>query len=94
MFKRIVIAAVIAAALALPASASANTTFLPPFESAPRTTHIVTTSAAVPAVPGESSGFAWGDAGVGAAAALLLVGTTGLLVLVSRRRRGTTGSLT
>lgn len=97
MLKRIVITAVLAAALTVPAGAAATTNFLPPLDPAtapPRTTYVATTSAAVPSGLSESSGFNWGDAALGAAATLVLVGTTGLLVLVGRRRQRTTGSLT
>jgi hypothetical protein len=98
MFKRIVVAtAVLAAALALSAGASADTHFLPPLDPAtapPRTTYVATTTAAVPAVSSESTDFAWGDAALGAAAALVLVGTASLIVVVGRRRQRTTGSLT
>jgi hypothetical protein len=98
MFKRIVVATVVlAAGLALSGGASANTHFLPPLDPAtapPRTTYIATTTAAVPAIPSESTDFAWGDAALGAGAALVLVGTAGVVVLVGRRRQRPTGSLT
>ncbi|HEX4729854.1 MAG TPA: hypothetical protein VH299_01220 [Solirubrobacterales bacterium] len=94
MLKRTAGALIVAAALAVPASASANTDFLPPISPAtapPRTTYVVagTPTALAPSVIASgdgSEGFDWGDAGIGAAAALAFTAAGGAVVFTRRRR--------
>lgn len=92
MVKRLLVYLIVGGALVLPASASANTDFLPPISpaTAPPRTHYVAyvPSAGIAKVQATTSsgGFDWGDAAIGAAVAL---GACGLgAALLSRRRPG------
>jgi hypothetical protein len=90
--KRLFAYLIVGGLLALPASAAANTDFLPPISpaTAAARTHYVAyaPSAVIGKVPtaASSNGFDWGDAAIGAAIAL---GACGLAAaVVSRRRPG------
>jgi hypothetical protein len=90
--KRLLVYLIVGGALVLPASASANTGFLPPISpaTAPARTHYIAYAPA--AGIGEvqsttsSGGFAWGDAAIGAAVAACACGLGA--ALLSRRRPG------
>jgi hypothetical protein len=87
---RTALAILIAAALAVPASASAITA--EQFMQQNSSDRAQSPGAAVSDVPAtrtveSSSGFDWGDAGIGAAATLSLLGLGGGAVIVGRRAR-------
>jgi hypothetical protein len=82
------------AALLVVSAISATTAAAQPIDYAPAGTHVAASGAQAPRlvtvsrVDPSSGGFDWGDAGIGAAAMLTLMGLgTGALVL-SRRSRG------
>ena len=82
--KRTLTAATMIAAAAAPSTAAAH------FDLQPSSGAVVARPAApVAAQPPAASpdGFQWGDAGIGAAAALGLIGATGATAVLIRRRR-------
>lgn len=84
--KRILVAALAVGAAAAPATASAQR-ILP--DSAPSPQSLAVGASASPTNQASSSAFAWGDAGIGAAGAVALMGAGGVF-LGGRRRRGHT----
>jgi hypothetical protein len=86
--RGLALATVIAATAAPPASAAVGEDFLGPQPAHPGGGAPAAAKVRVVEVPG--TGFDWGDAGIGAGAALALtaIGVGGALALGSRRQRG------
>jgi hypothetical protein len=79
-FKRLAMTGIAIAALSLPTAAHARVLMDPP-------EHPVPTPAAAPSQPAAASSFQWGDAGIGAAATIALLGGGVLAAGAVRRRR-------
>jgi hypothetical protein len=93
--KRTLTAATLIAAASAPSTAYAMPNLDPDTPAAPRRAQLATVTPARPSRPARpvaesssaSRGFAWGDAGLGAAGTLVLVGTgAGSAAILSRRR--------
>jgi hypothetical protein len=81
LIKRSLAAAVVIAAASFPATAQARVSVYPPAGSGPPLTGAPSVS------PTTSSSFQWGDAGIGAAGATVLLGVGALGAGMTRRRR-------
>jgi hypothetical protein len=77
--RRALSASLLVAAASFPAAAQASPAIDPPAAAIAPSVD--------PTASGGRSGFDWGDAGIGAAGAILLVGTGGALAGGARRRR-------
>ena len=86
LIKRSLATASIVAAAGFPASAQAILVNEGGGGSVPSTPPVV--KATAPAISQPGSGFQWGDAGIGAAGATVLLGTGVLGAGMTRRRRG------
>jgi hypothetical protein len=89
---RAVTSALVILAAAIPATAEAKFNLEPAGASGPAPLTQPTTPPPARAPAGPQAGFQWGDAGLGAAGAALLLGTGALAVAVPRRRRALSDS--
>lgn len=87
LIKRSVTAAVVVTAAGFPSVAQARYAEDPPLSSASTPAPVVSG----PSAQRTSSGFQWGDAGLGAAGATVLLGAGVLGASVTRRRRPVVG---
>ena len=84
--RRLLAAATVITATSLPASAMARFN-LEPTSSAPPTTAPSAPTPATPPPTAGDPGFQWGDAGIGAAGAVLVLGSGALVYAAPRRSR-------
>jgi hypothetical protein len=83
--RRVLATVLTAAAVSLPATAEAKID-LAPVRNLPSHSLVIAAPAA------SDSGFQWGDAGLGAGGALVLVSAAGATLVLARRVRHTSGS--
>ncbi len=83
LIKRWLTGALVIAAASFPAAAQARFSVDPPAGSGPP----ITSARSVPQGTSSHSSFQWGDAGIGAAGVVVLLGAGGLVASATRRRR-------
>jgi hypothetical protein len=83
LIKRSLAGGLVIAAAGFPAVAQARLSVDPPAGSGPP----ITSTASVPVTPSAGSSFQWGDAGIGAAGTILLLGAGAGAAGAVRRRR-------
>lgn len=85
LIKRSLAGGLMIAAAGFPATAQARVSVDPPAGSGPP----ITSASSAPQATSSHSSFQWGEAGIGAAGATVLLGAGVLGAGVTRRRRGT-----